>query len=254
MPTCELCREERELCDSHVIPEFFYRPGYDEKGRAIKLDRRSASEPLVQSGMKEPLLCVECEQFLNDSYERDFHRFWYEGGRPDVVSGEGITLNDYDYSLFKLHHLSVLWRASVADQFGHVELGPHEEPIREMILNQKPGDWTEYPFLGVMLVLPGDADGVDEGEVADGTVMEPARTGNWNAHTQYQVVFGGVLWMFFVSSHTDGMSQLEDMLITPDPPMAFLTKPYNEPPVLRELLEDHIEKRKARGQSLRDWP
>jgi len=37
--TCRLCLQERPLRDSHIIPEFLYRPLVDEKHRAAALDQ-----------------------------------------------------------------------------------------------------------------------------------------------------------------------------------------------------------------------
>jgi len=33
---CRLCQKEKPLVQSHVIPEFLYRPLYDEKHRAVE--------------------------------------------------------------------------------------------------------------------------------------------------------------------------------------------------------------------------
>ncbi len=30
MPICKLCLQEKELCESHIIPKFIYRPVNDE--------------------------------------------------------------------------------------------------------------------------------------------------------------------------------------------------------------------------------
>lgn len=31
MPCCALCLEEQALQNSHIVPEFLYRPAYDDK-------------------------------------------------------------------------------------------------------------------------------------------------------------------------------------------------------------------------------
>lgn len=32
----------------------------------------------LQKGLREPLLCEGCEQFLNDNYEKPFKRYWFD--------------------------------------------------------------------------------------------------------------------------------------------------------------------------------
>lgn len=34
---CKLCLKEKELMFSHIIPEFFYEPMYDEKHRFMQI-------------------------------------------------------------------------------------------------------------------------------------------------------------------------------------------------------------------------
>jgi hypothetical protein len=36
---CRLCQNERELCFSHIIPEFMYLPTYDKNHRAVKIPK-----------------------------------------------------------------------------------------------------------------------------------------------------------------------------------------------------------------------
>src|ERR1039458_2524178 len=61
---CALCQQERDLCDSHIIPSFVFAwfkessaTGYMRLGREI--NRR------VQDGLKPKLLCEECEKRFN---------------------------------------------------------------------------------------------------------------------------------------------------------------------------------------------
>ncbi len=54
-----------------------------------------------------------------------------------------------DYKRFKLMLLSILWRASISKRpfFSQISLGPYEEHIRQMIINQDPGGAFDYPVL-----------------------------------------------------------------------------------------------------------
>jgi len=58
---CPLCQKEKPLVQSHVIPEFLYRPLYDEKHRAIEAKLVPKGFNYLQKAYREPLPCSECE-------------------------------------------------------------------------------------------------------------------------------------------------------------------------------------------------
>src|SRR5205809_2236864 len=65
--TCALCRQERPLRKSHVIPEFMFKPLYDEKHRFWSVTNvLSKQNRLFQKGLREKLLCDACEQRLSE--------------------------------------------------------------------------------------------------------------------------------------------------------------------------------------------
>ena len=160
MDTCKLCLKPRKLCRSHIIPEFCYRPLY-EKGRAVVVNPKDPSDwGYAQKGTRSYLLCQDCEGLLNDRYEKSFKSYWYDG---DVLApfrtGETVQyFTGIDYSSFKLFHLSVLFRASVSDHpiYREVDLGPHEDHIRQMLWDQDPGEEWQYP---INCSAVDDADG-----------------------------------------------------------------------------------------------
>src|SRR5574337_198522 len=134
---CRLCKEEKDLKCSHIIPEFLYKPLYDAKHRAVSLSeieigqrRNFGKKRLIQKGLRERLLCSECEQLLNNRYEKYFKALWFDqGALPSTIeSGVTFELHGLDYHKFKLFHLSVLFRAGVSSlpQFSQVKLGAHE--------------------------------------------------------------------------------------------------------------------------------
>jgi hypothetical protein len=63
---CKLCLERRPLLNSHIIPEFQYRPLYDDLHRftTISSDPERTTK-FAQKGIRERLLCGECEQRLS---------------------------------------------------------------------------------------------------------------------------------------------------------------------------------------------
>src|SRR5580700_1257902 len=138
---CRLCKSPGVLRRSHILPEFLYRPLYDEKHRFFVVTAGIDGQRYAQRGFTEELLCDRCEQQLSR----------YEKYAAEVMSGRlkhhyrrrgsRITINDIDYARFKLFQQSILWRASVSslEFFRLVALGPHEERLRNMLLFEEPG-------------------------------------------------------------------------------------------------------------------
>lgn len=63
---CALCHEPGELRRSHIIPEFFYKPVYDETHRFLQSSTDPADRVLTrQKGLREYLLCQRCETKLS---------------------------------------------------------------------------------------------------------------------------------------------------------------------------------------------
>lgn len=233
---CALCERERKLCDSHIIPEFMYEPGYDELNRSIRVETETGRRKFVQKGYTEPLLCKDCEQFLNEAYEKPFHEAWY--GRdllPEPPANGDLTeMSGLNYGPFKLFHLTVLWRASVATGrfLAPTDLGPHEEPIRQMVVNDDPGDVTDYPVMGTALL--------HEGDLAHGLVMGPA-VSKYEAMRVYWLVYGGFEWGIGVASHCP--REIRDRALQTDGTMIVPVREWTESPAVRKGLRRHAAQR-----------
>ena len=194
---CALCKKDRELANSHVIPEFLFKLLYDEKHRAHSLTTSvRSSAPFIQKGLREKLLCRECENRLS-CYEKYAAEEVFHKGLKEIPSEciDNIWIvKGIDYKLFRLFHLSILWRASVsnADMFSQVNLGPHEEPFRCILMYETPGKPLAYPFMAIALC--SDVHLVrDYIESPDHLRIE--------GHHLYRFSFGGFCWLYFVSAH-----------------------------------------------------
>lgn len=192
--TCALCHSDKPLMASHVISEFLYQTLYDEKHRFLQIsDDPARKNRYKQKGIYEPMLCFECEQHIS-VFEQYMDRL-LNGGIGVGVRRDGnrIYLSDIDYAKLKLFQLSVLWRAGVSklSVFSQVALGPHEERIRKMLLASEPGPPDLYGCL--MFTLMHDKELVT-------ALVVPPTWARLLGHKAYRFVFGGVVFVYVVSS------------------------------------------------------
>lgn len=211
---CRLCQEPRALARSHIVPEFMHSDLYDDKHRASVLRPLDGKKWLLQKGRREPLLCTECEQLLNDRFEKPFLNQWRDGPlRPDaVLPGRVHVVQDVDYPRTKLFLLSVLWRAGVStlSEFAGVKLGPHEEVVRQMLLAEDPGSVTKYPIVGEFAV--------DEKGDLLSFVSSPIPYRIFGHHA-YVFGIGGCEWTYFVSGHA--VPEVRGICLQPSGPTFF---------------------------------
>src|SRR5262245_52027646 len=76
---CALCGLEQPLCKSHILPEFIYRPLYDENHRVHVLSTMKVRpRPMEQRGISEKLLCSDCESQISkyERYAKDVLLMW----------------------------------------------------------------------------------------------------------------------------------------------------------------------------------
>ena len=55
---CPLCGNEGNLCESHVVPEFLFKPAYDTSHRLKFFNRGSSGSRIFQKGFHSKLLCL----------------------------------------------------------------------------------------------------------------------------------------------------------------------------------------------------
>jgi len=120
--SCALCQLNKPLRRSHIAPEFMYKPMYDSNHRFRAFSREVSETPQIhQKGLREELLCDDCEQLLANNYENYAAASFY---RPAVEAMKqpppGFTLPGFDYHRFKLFLLSLLWRFGNATHGGGV--------------------------------------------------------------------------------------------------------------------------------------
>jgi hypothetical protein len=169
---------------------------YDDKHRIFTFSSydRGKEKP-EQKGLREPLLCQECETKRSrwETYASDVMF-----GRSDVevhVKSGFARVTGIDYGPFKLFLMSNLWMSGVAKQvfFQDVQLGRrHHERLRQMLLSEDPGEPWDYPCTVQALL--------DNGELSTQWIIKPVRS-RLAGQRCYQFVYGGFLWIQVVASH-----------------------------------------------------
>ena len=196
---CKLCLNNKELMHSHVLPEFFYEPTYDETHKFISV----SSHPLqntrpFEKGLREYLLCKECEAQLSryETYAANILRKADEYRKP---GSRVIEIPGFDYTYFKLFGLSLIWRchASRLHMFSAVKLGLHAEKIRAMLAAENPGKPSDYCF--TLIKIEGS-------EHTDRIIIAPGLT-RFQDHNAYIFMAYGFEWVFIISSHSGRLSE-----------------------------------------------
>ncbi len=196
---CRLCNGEKPLKESHIIPRFFYRP-MEWNGNNFRyqiLGVHSIRVITGQGGIKERLLCEDCELKFS-RFENYVSRTLYGGLELTFskLTNRTWLISGLDYNKFKLFQLSILWRASVSSQefFESVRLGEkHESEISKMLLDQNPGPPEKYLCILVAIIF--------DGNVIDDFILNPTYI-RQDGHRVYRFIFGGFAWAYFVSSHS----------------------------------------------------
>lgn len=167
----------------------------------------SQSKKVYTGEFESNIFCYECDNVRLGKLETYAHRILYIE-KPnksrnikvqDQINQHGVVstyVKGIDYKKFKLFLLSILWRSSISsrDFYEQVNLGPHEEIIRKMLLSEDPGSHKEYPcfittYLNSRKELPKDL------------ITNPIRVKNNNG-TRYKFLIGGLMYNFFVSQNS----------------------------------------------------
>lgn len=189
---CRLCKKKAKLCNSHILPEFFYLNLYEEH-RILQITKDD--EKVIQKGIREYLLCQQCETKLS-RYEKYAKELIQEIPNFSHDDNLGILYSaNIDYPKFKLFQLSILWRSGISNHeaFVQINLGPHEEKIRRMLDEENPGSVSDYGCL-MSIIL--------DTKLLHKVLQSPVRfEKKFFSHNAYKFVIGNLTWVFVVSGH-----------------------------------------------------
>jgi len=213
---CCLCQKQNPLKKSHIIPEFFYKTLYDKQKFDVLSTSPEQPNRRFPQGIYEKLLCGDCETHLS-KYESYARKLLIGGINIDsVMDGDFLSLSDIDYTAFRLFQLSLIWRAGISNHpfFSNVSLGNHEDKIRELILSHNPGLSWQYGCFMIGLLA--------EDSLLTDLIIQPERFRH-QGNIVYRFVFGGFVWIYFVSNRTPPI-QAQRLFLSPAGNMPILMK------------------------------
>ena len=194
---CALCQREKMLRESHIASKFLWRrsgiTGEKKKFALLSPTHPDLDEPHRQDGLKEYLLCHDCEQQFGryEAYAAQvlFHKYGPILRRPN----RHFILTGLEYRQMKLFQMSILWRMGVSSHpyYCRVELGVHQEILRSMLKAEDPGDPWQYGCVATLLD--------HKGEPIRGLFSQPMKTKKFD-HDCYSYTISGMHWVHFPTS------------------------------------------------------
>lgn len=206
MGTCKLCLLEKKLSGSHIIPKSFLKQAKKGDSQIIKMVPESTIKPrLDNANWNTPLLCAECETFINTRYETSQLQY-LKNKKTAIRHPKRVTFEQFDFNRFYLFWLSILWRASVTDmeEFKSVQLGAElNEMIRILLLSESTrykgqACISDFIRIGIVRLLPGA--GFTE-ELLKLIVTTFIRDTDGSGESKYYVLLGGFLVGFQLTAN-----------------------------------------------------
>lgn len=209
---CKLCGLERDLIKkSHIIPEFMYQYLFDADHKIIVTDTYGLLDKNSKPGYKltgeyeGEILCNKCDNEIIGQYESYSSKTIFGTNIPIEIAPKVTPYHNakgqnwsqcenIDYNKYKLFLLSILWRAHISTRplFKEINLGPHGEIIRQMILNGDAGEEEDYPIVHWTTV--------HNGAIPTDYVLQP-RMIRFKAHRIHIFPISGMFILFYVSNH-----------------------------------------------------
>lgn len=209
--TCKLCEVEKEIKRSHIIPEFMYQNVYDispKRFYIIKSDTKDRNKwrmRLGQKGIREKMLCGDCEVLLSKYenyasekiYSKEHGLMSYVKDSIPVKIQQNFVYEyeGFSYPKFRIFLLSLLWRVIISESYFTPEINESlVEKLRKAILNQDP---LEFDDFGCSIQVMNHKSG----EIAGGFIINPFVT-NSNTGIGLNILIDGFLYRFDLSSET----------------------------------------------------
>jgi hypothetical protein len=238
---CALCRVEKALRESHIASKFLWRKsgvtGEKKKFSLLSPMQPNLNEPHRQDGLKEYLLCHNCEQQFG-RYETYASRVLFHNSSPILhPPDQTFILTSIDYCQMKLFQMSILWRMSVSSipYYSRVELGIDEEILRSMLRVEDPGHPLQYGCIATLLD--------HSGELIRGLFSQPIKAKKFGQECYSYAISGIHLVHFPITVPHDDWSRV---FLQRDGSWIVFRGEITDSPELRIQLEQYREMKKKK--------
>ena len=149
---CALCRKERKLAQSHILPQLLYKQAFEWDKRIVEVSSTPEQyQQIYQAGIWEHLLCEHCDGDIVGHWESYFEtEVLAPSDHVQECRADRFEIRNLNYTKVKLFLLSLLWRMSVTSrrEFSNVKLNAEdEERIRQRLIDEDPGSPQHYACL-----------------------------------------------------------------------------------------------------------
>lgn len=147
---CKLTGKEGKGVKAHLIPRSFH---YISDKPSLVMSNNDHPKRLWGGLYDSEIVTAEGEEIFKklDDYGNKLLIDGRENLKPLLLEGQivGLRLDEYDYTKLKLFCLSMLWRMSVSSrrEVARVNLGSHENEIKNMIINSDAGLPNKYSVI-----------------------------------------------------------------------------------------------------------
>jgi hypothetical protein len=185
-------------------------------------DLQSGKEPRkVPSGEYEiNLLCADCDGRIIGGYENYAQKASFgdvskiNPNAKEAIGVDGskaLQFKGLDYKNYKLFLLSILWRMSISQRpmFSEVDLGDHNEVLRQMIYTGNPKQFYQYPVL--------TSHYFNDATIPTNLIITPVQV-NREDFPRVLVILPGYLYIFIISDNPPNLNfdELAQLVITED--------------------------------------
>jgi hypothetical protein len=233
---CKLTGIEGHSVKAHIIPKSFYRIDPDErKPNKIVTNTKGQYPRRSPNGIYDSNIVTEEGERIFSPWD-DYAAELLLNKRSDFTElfkddkCVAYQIENYDYEKLKLFFLSVLWRTSVSEHvfFKKVNLGRHENIVRDTLLQGKAGDSDWY---AVSLAAWSDHPG-------GMGIMDPFREKYFGIN-YYRIYLEGYIVYIKVDKRI-AKEPLHSIQLTPDSPLIVVARELSnskEMPVIRKVVK-----------------
>ena len=245
---CRLCREDKQLADSHVIPQALHKDfqgeGATDATDATEIYSQDQPHPKRSwTGVYGQFLCQQCEGSFGqyDEYGVDFVRKYRDGQAGEPLNGSLIA-SDVDYKKLKLWLMSILWRADACDtkMYKNVSLGTKwRNDLTRRIKNDSPGCSDDY---AVMASLFRDEEHFGVKNIGQSYMRDPGRVRCSGVNFYKFYIYGGFTFLIKVDQQKPP-NERKQFLLREGEPFAIERRAMSDSEIndFRRLAIPHIQ-------------